>query len=322
MGVKVSIICPVYNAEQYLKKCINSFIAQSFCDWELLLIDDGSPDNSGFICDEYAKKDNRIKVIHKSNEGVSAARQVGFESATGDYMIHADPDDWVESSMLADLYDKAITEQADMVICDFYRDEGDKSFYIKQEPTSLSSDSVLKELFSCLHGSCCNKLIKRETCLNLGVRFPENVNYSEDVCFNVQLLKHNIKVVYLPKAYYHYIQLSTSITNSFSMKTLDNCKKYINYLCDILPRDSEEVMCAKEMVKLNVVNSNLYTDKEILQLYPEVVRSTASKMYARTAYTLAFQGHQKSARLIMKIVKQLVRLREKLLQFKCLIKSI
>lgn len=116
---KISVIVPVYKAEAYLHRCVDSIIAQTFTDWELLLVDDGSPDRSGDICDEYASKDARIRVFHKENGGVSSARQKGLDEAIGEYTIHADPDDWVEPMMLEELYKKAKEDDADMVICDF-----------------------------------------------------------------------------------------------------------------------------------------------------------------------------------------------------------
>mgnify|MGYP001251132114 CR=1 FL=1 len=111
------------------------------------MVDDGSPDHSGAICDDYARKDDRIKVFHKLNGGVSSARQYGIDHAIGEYVIHADPDDWVESSMLEELYNKAKEEDADMVICDYYMNYENKQVYKKQEPSSLDHRTVLKELF-------------------------------------------------------------------------------------------------------------------------------------------------------------------------------
>lgn len=105
---KISIIVPVYKAETYLHRCVDSILAQTFTDWELILVDDGSPDQSGKICDEYAKKDQRVKVIHKENGGVSSARQRGLDESVGEYTIHADPDDWVEPEMLDELYNPQI----------------------------------------------------------------------------------------------------------------------------------------------------------------------------------------------------------------------
>ena len=163
---KVSIIVPVYKAEKYLHRCIDSILSQSFTDWELILVDDGSPDSSGAICDEYAQKDARIQVIHKVNGGVSNARQSGMDIAKGEYVIHADPDDWVETNMLEELYGKAKEEDADMVICDFIYEYAAGPKYHRQNIESLDSRSVLKQLLlQQLHGSCCNKLVKR-VCYN------------------------------------------------------------------------------------------------------------------------------------------------------------
>ena len=104
----VSVIIPVYKAEQYIHHCLDSLLAQTFKDFEIILIDDGSPDKSGEICDSYAAADNRIKVIHKKNGGVSSARQCGIDHAVGEYTIHVDPDDWTEP----DITLKTITERA------------------------------------------------------------------------------------------------------------------------------------------------------------------------------------------------------------------
>ena len=117
---KISVIVPVYKAEKYIRRCVDSILAQTFTDFELLLVDDGSPDNSGAICDEYAARDSRVKVFHKENGGVSSARQMGLDNSLGEYVIHADPDDWVEPDMLQELYSEAQQSGADMVICDFY----------------------------------------------------------------------------------------------------------------------------------------------------------------------------------------------------------
>ena len=111
----VSVIVPIYNAEKSIGKCIESILKQSLENIELILINDGSNDLSGSICDKYALKDNRIIVIHKNNEGVAATRMIGINIARGKYSIQVDSDDWIESSMLKDLYDKATKENADVV---------------------------------------------------------------------------------------------------------------------------------------------------------------------------------------------------------------
>lgn len=205
---RVSIIVPVYKAEAYLHRCVDSVLAQTFTDFELLLIDDGSPDRSGEICDEYAQKDSRIRVIHKTNGGVSSARQRGQDVACGKYTIHVDPDDWVEPTMLEELYQKAKDDNADMVICDYYTNEGSQQNYIKQEPTKLDNNVVLYELFQQLHGSCCNKLVKR-ACYIGKANFPKGINCCEDLIWCILVLKCKPKISYLGKAYYHYMITTT-----------------------------------------------------------------------------------------------------------------
>ena len=202
----VSLISPVYKAESYLARCLDSVLAQTFENWELILVDDGSPDRSGAICDEYAAKDCRIKVIHKANGGVSAARQDGLDVATGEFVIHIDPDDWIEPDMLQALYDKAVAENADMVICDYSEDIGDKRKVVVQKPSSLDANIVFKELFHNLHGSCCNKLVRRSLFDRFGIRFPKGYTILEDLYVTAMLCSNDIKIAYLPKAFYHYVQ--------------------------------------------------------------------------------------------------------------------
>lgn len=223
-NVLISIIVPVYKAENYMRQCIDSILAQTFTKFELLLVDDGSPDKSGAICDEYAQKDLRVRVIHQQNGGVSAARQVGLEAAQGDYVIHADPDDWVEPTMLEELYKKATTCDADVVICDFYF-EGKEQIYSKQEPTSLESAVVLKDLFTKgLHGSCWNKLVRRSLFCRYKVFFPKELSLYEDWFVSASLMLHDLKVAYCPKAFYHY-RLNIN-ENSISQIYSDSTYKY------------------------------------------------------------------------------------------------
>ena len=160
---KISIIVPVYKAEKYLRRCLDSIIAQTFTDWECILIDDGSPDNSGKICDEYAASDKRFRVIHQENQGVSAARQKGLDNCIGEYVIHTDPDDWVEKDFLNKMFERAQLTDADMVMCDFNRIYKDKTILYSQKPTSFDCEDIINDLLNGkLWGITWNKLIKRE----------------------------------------------------------------------------------------------------------------------------------------------------------------
>lgn len=203
---KISVIVPVYNAEKYLQRCVDSILDQTFTDFELLLIDDGSPDRSGEVCDEYAKKDSRIRVFHKGNGGVSSARQCGIDNAQGKYTIHVDPDDWVEPNMLQELYAKAMEDNADMVICDFYVNVGNNCTVIKQNPSNLNTKNVLREMFTTLHGSLCNKLIRKSCYSRFGISFPKDMSLCEDLFVVCSILKENVIVSYTSHAFYHYVQ--------------------------------------------------------------------------------------------------------------------
>ncbi len=227
---KVSIIVPVYNAEPYLRRCLDSIQAQTVADFEVILVDDGSTDESGAICDEYAEIDSRIRVFHKENGGVAAARQQGLDESGGEYVIHADPDDWVEPKMLEMMYNEAKKNDADVVICDFYVNDLQKEYRVKQQPSSLEHLVVLSELFQHLHGSCWNKLVRRSCLERYGVNFPQNVSYCEDLSFWVSLFKHPVKIVYLSEAFYHYVQHSDSIVHSYMNKEDDDGWKLMNHL--------------------------------------------------------------------------------------------
>ena len=255
---EVSIIVPVYKAEKYLNRCVDSILAQTFTDWELLLIDDGSPDRSGEICDEYAKKDFRIRVIHKENGGVSSARQRGLDEAVGEYTIHVDSDDWVEPNMLEELYEKAKQDDADIVICDYFNNIGTKQTICRQCPSSLEPKQVLIELFQQLHGSCWNKLARRVCYKQYGIEFPRGINYCEDLFTWVQFLSHKeVKVAYLNKAFYHYFDNPESITRSYQRSQYETRCEFVKCLEKVLPTELRSTILKK--VTFNIfVEANIY----------------------------------------------------------------
>lgn len=232
----ISVIIPIYNSEKYLYRCIDSILKQTYRDFELILIDDGSVDKSGIICDEYAQKDKRIKAIHQSNMGVSNARQRGLNIAKGEYIIQFDSDDWVEPNCLKDLYDTAILYDADMVICDIYLNTINRQEYSKQGYTNLTAKLLLNDIINQrLHGSLTNKLIRSSCIKQYNIQIPEKLILSEDLYFCCSLLRHNISVIYLPKAFYHYQLNKNSLTNSCSEKSFESKKILIEEISKILP---------------------------------------------------------------------------------------
>jgi glycosyltransferase involved in cell wall biosynthesis len=143
----ISIIVPVYKAEKYIGRCLDSILAQTFQDYEVILVDDGSPDRSGEICEMYAQKDTRFNVIHQPNRGVSCARMSGLKACKGLYVIQYDPDDWVESDMLSVLFQSAIANSAEVVICDYIAEKSGESVYHSQTLANCNDPILLSKLY-------------------------------------------------------------------------------------------------------------------------------------------------------------------------------
>ncbi len=230
---KISIVVAVYKAEAYLHRCIDSLLTQTFLDFEIVLVNDGSPDLSGEICDEYAAVDARIRVFHIEHGGVSSAKQYGLDHAKGAYITFVDPDDWVEPTMLEDLYAKAQTEDADLVFGDFCLEYEEKRVYAKQEPSSLTVKAVLADmlLYGQIMSSLCGRLVRSSCYQNGPVTFPLDLTYGEDDCVLVKLLCRMSKVAYIPRAYYHYDQYINPHSLTKARTHITDCRMIICEYC-------------------------------------------------------------------------------------------
>ncbi len=201
----LSLIVPVYKAERYLEKCVDSILHQNFQDWELLLIDDGSPDESPAICDRYAGKDSRVRVIHQKNAGVSAARNKGLELAQGEWIGFVDADDWIQP----DMYEVLLTESrdADVVMCDalsVYENGKREPYTICQLPESclLGHKDFFPSLLLEFAGEVWRCIYRRSLIEKYGIRFPRGLKFSEDRVFNLRALGYSGKVRYQKKPLY------------------------------------------------------------------------------------------------------------------------
>lgn len=261
--MKISIITAVYKAESFLRRCVDSIIAQTYLDWELILVDDGSPDKSGNICDEYAAKDSRIKVIHKVNGGVSSARQMGLEFCTGDYIVHADSDDWLSPIMLELLSSHAKETDADVILFDFYRVTNGKELLIKQQPAALENIQVLKDIIGGrLYASCWSKLVKRSTVLKYGASFPQGINLGEDKCFLASLMKNSVSVSYLGEALYYYDATinEESLVRRITKESMESGFAMVSYLEGLLDSDFERPISEiKINLKIRAIKSGLFS---------------------------------------------------------------
>lgn len=231
MNPKISIIVPVYNVENYLDECIQSIINQEFEEFELILINDGSTDKSGSICDNYALKDNRIRVFHKENEGPSIARNLGINMANGEYIGFVDSDDTINKKMYKKMYDLAKKSDLEMVVCGFkeidYKTNKEMEFINPLYGVNKLEGSKIKKVVEDLlcdnkilgYASLCNKLYKREEIKRNNITFKNNIRIAEDLCFNIQFLLSIKKICSVNEALYEYRRInSNSIMNGENLK--------------------------------------------------------------------------------------------------------
>ena len=222
----ISVIIPVYNVEKYLRRCIDSIIAQTYKNLEIILVDDGSTDNSGKICDEYLKQDNRIKVIHKKNGGLSDARNNGIKIATGDYIGFVDSDDWIHTNMYEKLHYALVENDADISCCKLIRCKDSIKKISKKFDSSISEYNQLqyiRKFFKIDSQECVyyawNKLYKKQIIDEN--QYPINLT-SEDVVGTYKALLKSKKIIEINYPYYYYYYNPDSITSGkFSKKDLD-----------------------------------------------------------------------------------------------------
>ena len=221
---ELSVIVPIYKAEKYIRKCIDSILPQSFRDYELILVDDGSPDNCGVICDEYAAKDDRIKVIHKRNGGVSEARNVGLDIAGGAYISFIDPDDWVEPDLFYETIRFCEKRQTDIVcfeVCEVRN--GRKRFHYRFDSDKVfaAGEALEKILSDVIDNSPCNKVYKKAVWKD--VRFPAGRRF-EDVATIYKTFYNADKIGYIKKYFYYYVKHEGSaIALSFDAQRRYEC---------------------------------------------------------------------------------------------------
>lgn len=239
---KVSVVVPVYNIEQYVKKCVKSVVEQDYENIEIILIDDGSRDNSGTICDQFEKMDNRIKVVHKKNGGLSDARNTGVAVATGSYITFIDGDDYIDTDYVSSLWNAIKTYNTTMacspLIFEYPNGNNKESLRFEEQVVSTAEmiDIVFRAKYS-IGVSACSKLMRiedvRKHPFPVG-RFHEDMTTIEDI------ISENREIVIIPHATYHYVQRSTSIT--YANVNFDSLNYGLDYL-EAKANESQSEMC-------------------------------------------------------------------------------
>ena len=266
-GQKISIVVPVYNTAPYLHECVATLAAQTYKNLEILLVNDGSTDNSGEICDQWAVQDNRITVIHTENRGVSHARNLGIERASGAYISFVDSDDWVDR----DYYDsmlKAVLDYGVEACLTGYTEEGDRKRYIGNKthhPIAGSSTDILRYMVltegeKTSFFAIAAKLWKRSL-LN-DIRLREDIHVGEDSLFSWQVMRQARSAVYFPIYGYHYRQRSDSAIHSIHVEKTFSGIKAFQYICENAKNISEELSKEGQLLYLRYI---ITVSKQILQ---------------------------------------------------------
>lgn len=270
MKPKVSIVVPIYNVEAYLSRCLDSLLAQTMKDMEIIAVNDGSTDGCGAILEQYAGKDGRLIVVNQTNSGVSAARNAGIRLAQGEYIGFVDPDDWVEAEMYNEMYRHAREDQADIVMCSYVREFGthakekrfglpDKTRYRHDEV----QDKMLRRLIGPLKeeianpefldawGTVWSKLYRSELIKDNGISFIDLavVGTNEDSLFNIHTVYHARSFVFLNRPYYHYWRVNaTSLTSGYKSDLKDKWFRLYGFMESFI---TEKQLSAEYNLALN-----------------------------------------------------------------------
>ena len=290
---KISVIIPIYNMEKHLENCIDSVLKQTLKDIEVILINDGSTDNSLSICNSYKKMDKRIKVINKCNSGVSSARNDGIKNSLGKYVTFIDSDDWIEKDMLQSLYEQAERNNCDMCLCNYILQFKDRSENIELEvgKSNIIEKEILTDLILPFVGpekvgenfniagfrSPWGKLYKRSIIEENNIRFDDKLSIGEDVIFNLEFLANSKKVSHVRDFFYHYIQHEDSILNRYKVNYWDICNSYINKIENFLYK-KELILLSEQRLCIEKLNSI------ILCIRNECSRQNRKKLYEKIRF--------------------------------------
>lgn len=258
----VSVIVPVYNAELFLSKCINSLINQDYKKIEIILVNDGSNDNSKTICDEFSLKDSRITVVHRENKGVSSARNLGLEMCSGDFIMFIDSDDWIELNTISTLMNIQDESNYDLIMYGLSREYLELKKTTNQpfnEEIFENKNQILKALPNFIKNekvnSLCNKLYKSEVIKNKQIFFDESLNIAEDALFNYQVF-FEINTLYISEqCFYHYtVKDHPSLTKRYNPKKYEMLVFVNNYLNKISMQNKVVPELSQAVVHIRLKN--------------------------------------------------------------------
>lgn len=236
---KVSIILPIYNVENYLERCVETVLGQTYKNIEVILVDDGATDNSGVICDDLAKRDTRIRVIHKQNGGLSSARNTGYQAATGEYLMYIDSDDAIKEDLVERCVKSIEDTLSDVVIYGYEKvsEAGDVLEICKWGNKTYTRDEMKSYLFQAIiemsYGYAWNKLYRKSVLDKSGILADGKVIDREDLVYNMELLSYWNKITYIDYAGYEYLQRGNSLLHNSNLARLEGIEYFVNRMHDI-----------------------------------------------------------------------------------------
>ena len=260
---KISIIIPVYNTEKYLEKCFSSLLAQSFQDFEIICVDDGSSDGSLRILNEYASRDSRIKVLSQKNAGQSVARNRALSLAGGEFISFVDSDDYISADFLESLYESVSGNDADIAVTSYNMVENGSTM-VRYDLDCSSESRFEKKLPRVLNGMCCNKLFRRSFLEKYNIRFPEGIFY-EDNLFLIKALFYSNKVIFINSGCYYYIKHSGSTTDTqrdesvLKNNSLEMIKKIVDF-CEENKFGQQQMRSVRNFVKKSLIPEEFEED--------------------------------------------------------------
>ena len=274
----ISIIVPVYKVENYIRRCLNSIIAQTFTNWECILIDDGSPDNSGKICDEYAENDERFMVIHQENKGVSAARNAGLDCAKGEWIVFVDSDDYIADGALSDIECNIKKSNANLLILE-YVCAGKKQRSISWEKIPVNKDMKTEDFYSFgrIPGTCWGMMIRKRVLDNNCITFANGVLYCEDTMFFMECLANSKIVRWTNIVFNIVVSRDDSATKIYNERRMDSYVQTLNAANYLRNKYQKSISFKKMLMQhnlylciANTIISSIkygYNYKEIIQKY-------------------------------------------------------
>lgn len=325
--MNISVIVPVYNVEKYIERCITSIINQTFTEGvECIVINDCTPDKSMEIVERLVSKyDGSIQfklIYHEKNKGIAAVRNTGLDTATGDYTIYIDSDDYCELDMLEKMYTKAFEEDADIVVSSFWMEFKEKQVYIKNEVSSNRKTRLKESLTGKYNLSMWNKLVRRNLYIDNEIRYIDGIDFAEDSIISYRLFYYAQRVVWLPLAFVHYIKYRLDSYTVFlslnSLRNILNGERYVLEFFSLVNLDKEledEIIYRRIDTRMYLLlHTNGVLQKKWNNLYHDIPNRKALKalfshenlsLYWKFGYSLAFMGILPAFNL-MKITREFI----------------